>query len=301
MNRAPDKPPRRLTFWVPPLVVFGLVIGVWYAITYLLLEPDRRFLLPPPHAVVAVAFGNAANLRELLGALLRSAGVAGAGLAIAIAVGTATAVAMSQARWVERSFYPYFVVLQTVPVLALVPLFGFWFGFGLTSRVLVCVLVAMFPIVANTLFGLLSVDEEHHDLFTLYGAGRFLRLVKLQLPAALPAVFTGLRISAGLSVIGAIVGDFFFKQGDPGIGILIDLYRQRLQSEQLFGAVILSSLLGVLVFVAFGALARRVTGNWHSSTRERDVAPGRVPPTFVAAPGTGIGTGMGTGMGEERG
>jgi NitT/TauT family transport system permease protein len=256
--------------------VFALVVGLWYAVTYLLLEPDRRFLLPPPHAVARVAFGDAANLRELLHALLLSAGVAAAGLGIAVVVGMTTAIAMSQARWVERSLYPYFVVLQTVPVLALVPLFGFWFGFGLTSRVLVCVLVALFPIVANTLFGLLSVDDAHHDLFTLHGAGRFQRLVKLQLPAALPAIFTGLRISAGLAVIGAIVGDFFFKQGDPGIGILIDLYRQRLQSEQLFGAVILSSLLGVTVFVAFGALARRVTGSWHSSARGRQAVPDRL-------------------------
>jgi NitT/TauT family transport system permease protein len=105
-------------------------------------------------------------------------------------------------------------------------------------------------------------------LFTLHRAGRWTRLVKLQLPAALPSIFTGLRISAGLSVIGAIVGDFFFKQGHPGIGILIDLYRQRLQSEQLFAAVILSSLLGVVVFWVFGFLARRVTGAWHESAQE---------------------------------
>jgi NitT/TauT family transport system permease protein len=265
--------PRRLGFWVPPLVVFALVIGVWYGVTYLLLDPDRRFLLPPPDAVVTVAFGDSANVRELLDALGLSAGIAGAGLGIAVAIGMTMAIAMSQARWVERSLYPYFVVLQTVPVLAMVPLFGFWFGFGLVSRVLVCVLIALFPIIANALFGLRSVDEAHHDLFTLHGAGRLSRLVKLQLPAALPAVFTGLRISAGLSVIGAIVGDFFFKQGDPGIGILIDLYRQRLQSEQLLAAVILSSLLGVLVFAAFGRLARRVTGSWHSSARDREATP----------------------------
>jgi len=162
-------------------------------------------------------------------------------------------------------------VLQTIPVLALVPLFGFWFGFGIECRVLVCVLIALFPIVANTLFGLRSVDEAHHDLFTLHRASRLTRLVKLQLPTALPSIFTGLRISAGLAVIGAIVGDFFFKQGDPGIGILIDLYRQRLQSEQLFAAVILSSLLGVLVFTACGWLSRRVVGGWHSSAMDREV------------------------------
>ena len=88
---------------------------------------------------------------------------------------------------------------------------------------------------------------------------------KLQLPAALPSIFTGLRISAGLAVIGAIVGDFFFKQGNPGIGILIDRYQSRLQSEQMVGAIILSSLLGIVVFWFFGFLAHRVVGSWHES------------------------------------
>ena len=259
---------RWLSFWMPPLAVFLAVIGLWYAVSYLLLTPERRFLVPPPHAVLQVGFLDWLNLQELLDALLLSARVAFTGLAIAIVVGLSLAIAMSQARWVERSLYPYAVILQTIPILALVPMFGFWFGFGLTSRVLVCVLIALFPIVANTLFGLQSVHQEHHDLFTLHGANRLTRLWKLQFPAALPSIFTGLRISAGLSVIGAIVGDFFFKQGEPGIGILIDVYRSRLQSEQLFAAVILSSLLGVLVFWFFGFLARRVVGGWHESARD---------------------------------
>ena len=112
--------------------------------------------------------------------------------------------------------YPYAVVLQTIPILAIVPLIGFAFGFNFRSRVLVCVLIALFPIITNTLFGLLSVDHGQHDLFTLHGVGRWQRLWKLQFPAALPNIFTGLRISAGLSVIGAVVGDFFFVQGPPG-------------------------------------------------------------------------------------
>jgi NitT/TauT family transport system permease protein len=178
------------------------------------------------------------------------------------------AIAMSQARWVERSLYPYAVLTQTIPILAMVPLFGFWFGFGYVSRVLVVVLFCIFPIIANTLFGLRSVEQDHHDLFTLHDAGRLTRLWKLQLPAALPSIFTGLRISAGLAVIGAIVGDFFFKQGAPGIGILIDLYRSRLQSEQMFAAIIVSSLLGVIVFWLFGFLARRVVGGWHRSAQD---------------------------------
>jgi len=259
---------RLLDLGLPPLVVFAVVLAAWYGVSYLLLSPQRRFLVPPPHAVVQVGFLTRDNLAELLRALLLSTRVALVGLGIAMAVGMSMATLMHQARWIERSLYPYAVVLQTIPILALVPLFGFWFGFGLVSRVLVCVLIALFPIIANTLFWLQSVESSQHDLFTLHSAGRLTRLWKLELPAALPAVFTGLRISAGASVIGAIVGDFFFKQGEPGIGALIDLYRARLQSEQLFAAVICSSLLGVVVFWCFSYLARRVVGRWHESGRD---------------------------------
>src|SRR5207249_4335432 len=135
------------------------------------------------------------NLADLLAAVGLSAQVALLGLALATVLGLGMAILMSQGRWIERSVYPYAVVLQTIPITALAPAFGFWFGFGFGTRVLVCVLVALFPIVANTLFGLRSVAASHHDLFTLHGAGRLTRLVKLALPAALPNIFTGLRIS----------------------------------------------------------------------------------------------------------
>jgi NitT/TauT family transport system permease protein len=260
--------PRRVALTVgPPAVVLAILVGVWYGVSYLLVDPELRFLLPAPDEVVRVAFLDRASLAELLRALGLSAQVAMTGLALAVIIGLGWAVAMSQAHWLERSLFPYAVVLQTIPVLALVPVFGYWFGYTFTSRVLVCVLIALFPIVANTLFGLRSVDAGMHDLFTLHGAGRLTRLVKLQLPAALPAIFTGLRISAGLSVIGAIVGDFFFQQGQPGIGQLVYVYPKRLQSEMLFGAVILACLLGIAVFWFFGAVARRVTA-WHASQRQ---------------------------------
>jgi len=254
-----------LATWGPPAAVFAVSLAVWYGVSYLLLDSRRRFLVPPPHDVIQVSFLDPFNLRELLGALWLSTRVAFTGLAIAIVLGLALSVAMNRAKWIERSLYPYAVLTQTIPILAMVPLFGFWFGFGAFSRVLVVVLFAIFPIIANTLFGLQSVDQEHHDLFTLHGAGRGTRLWKLEFPTALPSIFTGLRIAAGLAVIGAIVADFFFKQGDPGIGILIDRYQSRLQSEQMVGAIILSSLLGIVVFWFFGFLAHRVVGGWHES------------------------------------
>lgn len=252
---------------IPPAVVFGLVLGAWYLGSYVFIDPDLRFLLPAPDAVVRVAFLDPGNLNELMSALALSAQVALTGLVLALVIGLGLAVMMSQSRWLERSLYPYAVVLQTVPILALIPLFGYWFGFGFTSRVLVCVLIALFPIVANGLFGLRSVDPGMHELFTVHHASRLTRLVKLQLPAALPAIFTGLRIAAGTSVIGAIVGDFFFQQGQPGIGQLIYIYPKQLRSEMLFGAVILASLLGLTVFWIFGFISRRVSA-WHESEHD---------------------------------
>ena len=259
---------RRGWRWGAPAVVAALAIGLWYIVSYRLLTEDTRFLVPPPDAVLRIGFLDPLNRAELLEGLLLSAQVAMLGLAAAAVIGIGLAILMSQARWLERSVFPYLVLLQATPILAVVPLYGFWFGYGFNTRVLVVFLIALFPIVANTLFGLRSVDRDHHDLFTLHGAARMTRLWKLQLPTALPSIFTGLRISAGLSVIGAIVGDFFFRQGEVGMGVLIDHYRSRLQSEQMFAAVILSSLFGLAVFLLFGALGRRVVGGWHESGRD---------------------------------
>ncbi|WP_019928225.1 ABC transporter permease [Nocardia sp. BMG111209] len=266
-----EPPAPRSRRWNPaailaPTVVFALVVGLWYFASYEILAPSRRFLLPPPQDVLTKGLLGPSG-PDMWQALERTTVVALTGLAIAVVLGIAWAILMSQAGWAERALFPYAVVMQCVPILALVPLIGFWFGFGFVARVFVCVLIALFPVVSNTLFGLKSVDQGLRDLFALRGTGRLTVLRKLEFPAALPAIFAGVRISAGLSVVGAIVGDFFFKQGDPGIGILIDNYRSRLQSPQLFAAILLASALGVVVFGLFGWVSRRVVGNWYDSAR----------------------------------
>lgn len=263
---------------VPPVLVFVGFVGLWYLLSWRFLpvllgsEPDaadrlRSTLLPYPHDVVATAFFDRENLVDLLGGLWLDTRLALAGLAISIVLGVLIAVAMSQAKWIEVSGYPYAVLLQTVPILALVPLIGLWFGFGFGARLFVVVIISLFPIITNTLFGLKSAEAGHHDLFTLHTDSRWARLVKLQLPASLPAMFTGFQISAGLSVIGAIVGDFFFGRGERGLGNLINLYVARLRPEELFGALAFSTLLGVAVFVLFGWLRVRLTAHWHDSAR----------------------------------
>lgn len=250
---------------LPPSIVFGLSILGWYLVSYFLLSDDRAFLLPPPHEVVQDAFLDPKTRSEIFHAAWVTTEVAFLGLLAAFVIGSLTAILMSQARWIERSIYPYAVTLQTVPILAIVPLIGVWFGFGVAPRVVVCVTIAIFPLIINTLTGLLRADPGLHDLLTLHGAGRLTRLVRLQIPAALPDVFVGLRSAAGASVVGAVVGDFFFGRGDVGLGLLINKYSSRLMYGELLGAVVVACLLGIAVFVLFGALARRVTGAWAES------------------------------------
>ncbi len=268
-DAAPSSPAhphrsRRLAHVVLPPLVLGVgILGLWYAISYLVLAERRRFLLRPPHQVIEKGFLDTANLTEILSGLASSARVALIGLAISIVLGLTIAVIMSQTKLAERAIFPYMVTLQAIPILAIVPLISFWFGTGQTSRVVVCVIISLFPIIVNTLFGLQSAERGAHDLFTLHHASRLTRLRKLMFPAALPAIFAGLRISAGLSVIGAVVGDFFFGRGDVGIGQLLRRYANRLQGEELLAAVIMTSALGVCVFWFFGWLQNRVVGKWY--------------------------------------
>jgi NitT/TauT family transport system permease protein len=254
---------------LPPVLVGILIIGAWYFVSYVMLDQAPRqngFLLRPPHQVLNVGFLDWENFHEILRAAWSSTKVALIGLAISIVLGILLATIMSQTKLMERAIFPYMVTLQAIPILALVPLIQFWWGTGQKSRVVVCVIISIFPILVNTLFGLQSAERGQHDLFTLHHAGRVTRLRKLMFPAALPAMFAGLRISAGLSVIGAIVGDFFFGKGDKGIGQLLRKYANDLRGEELLAAVIVSSALGVGVFLFFGWLQQRVIGKWHEAS-----------------------------------
>ncbi len=264
---APAKSPAAALarIMVPPVLLGGLFLCLWYYVALGVLDPKRRFLLPQPHEVLEVGFLEWDRFQVILRALWSSMQVAMIGLALAIAIGGLLATMMSQTKLVERAVFPFMVTVQAIPILAIVPLIGFWLGYGQPSRVIVCIIISLFPIVLNTLFGLQSAERDMHDLFTLHHASRLTRLRKLMFPAALPAVFAGLRISAGLSVIGAIVGDFFFVRGEAGIGQRLQTYAYNLQSEELLAAVIMSSALGVAVFWIFGIVQKLAIGKWHDS------------------------------------
>jgi NitT/TauT family transport system permease protein len=227
------------------------------------------FLLPSPATVVDQSFFDETVREQMVRGLGWTAFAALTGLAISIVLGISIAVLMSQALSIERSLYPYFVALQAIPVLAIVPLIGSVFGGGIGSRIYVCVMISIFPIITNTLFGLTSVDSTLHDLFTLRHASRRTRLWRLQFPAAMPAIFTGFRISAGLSVIGAVVGEQFFRAGEkPGIGVVVEQFRQKARFPQVYGGLMVACTLGIAVFFLFGVLAKLVVGHWYEPSRK---------------------------------
>jgi NitT/TauT family transport system permease protein len=271
---VPDQKQRiAIRDYLGPVVVFAAFVGLWYFVADIVLAPQKRFLLPVPHKVISQGFmvwhsGTDRGLQPILRSLWDSAKIALIGLAVTIILGMALAIIMSTSRWLERATWPYLVAVQSAPILALTPLIRALIDGTTTQRVLVVILIAIFPIVSNTLFGLMSVDKSQHELFTLQGVSRWTRLSKLQFPAALPNIFVGLRISAGLAVIGAVVGDFYFRQGGVvGIGAQIDIYRSRLWGPELITAIIMASTLGLVVFLFFGWLSRAVIGKWHITTR----------------------------------
>ncbi|MFW0783213.1 ABC transporter permease [Gordonia sp. CPCC 206044] len=248
-----------LRIGLPPLASLAVALGLWYVVSYLILQPQRRFLLPPPHEVLTDSLLDRAHVEPMLEALWVTAKVSLVGFGFAALIGVTIGVVMSRGAFLERAIYPWAVVLQVIPVLAIVPLIGLWFGYGMVARTIVCVIIAIFPIIANTHFGLISVDRGAQELFTLSKASTAQRLMKLEFPSALPSMMTGFRTASGLVVVGAIIGDMFFAKGQPGIGTLLDIYRARLQSDDLIAAIVLASLFGIVVFGIFSVLNAAVS------------------------------------------
>jgi NitT/TauT family transport system permease protein len=270
---APQTPARqrRLGRAVPALVAFAVVIGVWSVAATLLTGP-KRFLLPAPWSVVAIGFDHQ-SLDALLPAFGRTAELVVVGLVIALSIGVATGTMLFRFGWLERASFPYLVALQAVPIIAVAPLLGVAFGYNFFAKLLVVIIIAFFPIPTSFLLGLKSVDRGLVDLFALHRAGWWTRFFKLALPNSLPQLFTGFRISAGLSVIGAIVGEQSFQAGKPGLGMLIIQYIDYVEYSQLYACIFASSLLGITFFVLFTWLSRRLFGHWHESLQQVQRTP----------------------------
>ena len=219
----------------------------------------KAFLVPPPSAVFHTVL---ADWPELFAALAKTSAGALLGFALSALLGIAIAVFLSSSRAIQEAFYPYAVFFQTVPIIAIAPLLVIWFGYGMRTVVAAAFIVSIFPVIANTLDGILSTDPALRDLFRLYGASPAVTLWKLRVPAALPQILTGLRIAGGLAVIGAIVGEFI---GGQGLGSVIDIARTQQRTDKVFAAVLLASALGLFLFGLINVLSRLMLRNWHVS------------------------------------
>lgn len=272
----PDRGDGLVGRFLPPAIMLVIFIGIWYLYSTLAFEQafQRRNALPYPHEVVEDGFlpvwDERQGIREILGYMWPTVKVTLLGLAISIVIGVCIAIVMNMSKYMERAIFPYAVVAQTVPILAITPLLTQVFGDRLGVRLAVVFLIAVFPIITNTLFGLQSTERLHHDLFTLNGVNRWTRLWKLELPSSIPALMTGIRIATGLAVIGAIVADFFFNQGDKGIGYFIRVRQQAAADRpDMLAGTITASLFGVVMFLIAGAITHRAIRDWHDSAGAR--------------------------------
>ncbi|MEO0459157.1 MAG: ABC transporter permease [Cyanobacteria bacterium P01_A01_bin.114] len=191
----------------------------------------------------------------------------------AVVSGLLIAILFTQSKWIERSFFPYAVILQTTPIVAIAPLIIIWLQNNTFLALVVCAwIVAFFPIVSNTTLGLNSADHSLRNLFELYGASRWQTLLYLRLPAALPYFLGGLRISGGLALIGAVVAEFVAGTGGARSGIAYQILMSsfNLQIPRMFAALLMTTLLGVTIFVGLTVLSDRLLKHWHESAIQRE-------------------------------
>jgi NitT/TauT family transport system permease protein len=251
---------------VLPLATLALGLLVWDLVVRINAIPP--YLLPSPGLVLRTLI---ADWTVLWDSLLVTLTTTVEGLLLAIIGGVGLAVLFNQSRFLEYSLYPYAVILQVTPIVAIAPLLLIYLP--QQAAVLACAwIVAFFPVLANTTFGLNSVDHNLSDLFELYGASRGQVLVQLKLPSALPSILAGIRIAGGLSLIGAVVAEIAAGSAGAGSGLAFRIAESgyRLNIPRMFAALILLSIAGIVIFFALSYLSDRMLRHWHESAMSRE-------------------------------
>ena len=252
---------------LPPVAIGAVALVAWEALVRLKAIPP--YILPGP---LTIAGTLVKDWHTLYPSLLVTLAVTGAALLVATIAGSAIAILFAQSKWVERSFFPYAVILQVTPVVAIAPLIIIWVK-NIQLSLLICAwIVAFFPVVSNTTLGLNSADHHLLELFELYGASRRQVLWYLRLPSAMPYFFGGLRISGGLALIGAVVAEFVAGTGGAQSGLAYRILESgyTMQIPRMFAALILISATGIVIFVALSALSHVALRRWHESARARE-------------------------------
>lgn len=249
---------------VSPILLLLALVWVWHeAIEIYDIKP---FLIPSPLAVVGSFQKDGTDLLRATGV---TALAAGCGFMASLCLGSIIAVSFAESKIIRASCYPYAILLQTVPVVAIAPLIIIWSGSGFRSVVIISFIISLFPIITNGCTGMLAIDSDLMDLFRLHRASRWRIITKLRIPNSVPYVMTGAKISSGLAIIGAIVGDFLVGHGQDkyGLGYLILQSKDRMKMDKLFAAVICSTVLGVVIFAGMSILSRTLLKRWESRAR----------------------------------
>jgi NitT/TauT family transport system permease protein len=245
-----------------PAAVAVLLLALWQGLVVAFEVPV--FLVPSPLRVAQALVEDAGLLFE---ALLNTLKITLLAFAVAVLLGTAIAFAFVQSRAIETAFFPYAVLLQVTPIVAIAPLIIIWVKDPTASLVVCAALVALFPVIANTTLGLRSVDPGLLAYFRLQGATRWQTLRRLRIPSALPYFFGGLRISSGLALIGAVVAEFVAGTGGTGTGLAYQILYAgyQLNIPRMFAALALIAVAGVALFALMAGLSRWVLAGWHDS------------------------------------
>jgi NitT/TauT family transport system permease protein len=245
-----------------PAAIGALFLALWEAVVRLRGIPP--YILPAPSAVALSLWTDGPSL---LGSLLVTLRITLAALAAAALIGGAIALLFSRSRILELSLFPYAVILQVTPIVAIAPLIIIWVRQPFLALLVCAWIVAFFPIVSNTTVGLNSADRNLLALFRLYGASPGQILLYLRLPTALPYFLAGLRISGGLALIGAVVAEFVAGTGGAETGLAFRILEAgyRLAIPRLFAALFLLSLTGIVIYLLLDWLSRRVLRHWHES------------------------------------
>ena len=259
----------RLQFWraAAPVLVGAVVLALWETIVRVRAIPP--YILPGPLLIGQTLWTDGPSL---LGSLLVTLRITLAALAAAAILGGGIALLFSISRILALSLFPYAVILQVTPIVAIAPLIIIWVKEPFLALLVCAWIVAFFPVVANTTVGLNSADRNLLALFRLYGASPLQTLRYLKLPTALPYFLAGLRISGGLALIGAVVAEFVAGTGGAETGLAFRILEAgyRLAIPRLFAALFLLSMTGIIIYLLLDGLSRRLLRHWHESAIEEE-------------------------------
>lgn len=253
--------------WISTPLLLALIVGVWKFSTEFL--GVSRFVLPPPEAVAFTLMEYVQQPETWTVHARITLTEAVAGFTIALVSGVMVGAVLGRVLWLERAVRPLIVALQVIPKVALIPLFVIWFGFGMTSKVVIAAILAFFPIMLNVMLGVRSVDPGHREVMRSLDASRWQTFRFLDFHSTLPYVFAGMEVGIVFAVIGAIVGEYL--GGNEGLGYMVVVSLNALDAPQLFAVIILLAALGSVLFFAVNG-AKRLMIPWHDSVVRNDIA-----------------------------